>query len=267
MGVAPASDVDPVSRVMGAAFFDLDRTLIEGSSGIHFVRAAYGAGLVSRRRLISDLATNLRFRLRGSTDGLADDVRKRVGEMVAGLPTRDLHRLSHHVLGGVLPNLYPEVLGLAHAHQDAGRPIYICTAASQEMADLMALVLGFDGSIGSRSEVLDGVYTGRPGGPFAYGDGKAALITELALAEGIALAESYAYSDSASDLPMLRAVGFPVAVNPDTELAGIAAVEGWPVMRFARRRRRIRRAAPLAAAGIGGLLSGLAIGRRGRRRD
>jgi HAD superfamily hydrolase (TIGR01490 family) len=186
--------------------------------------------------------------------------------MVAGVPTRQLHRLSHHVLGGVLPNLYPEVLALAHAHQDAGRRIYICTAASQEMAELMALVLGFDGSIGSRSEILDGVYTGQAAGPFAYGAGKATLIAELAAAEGIPLAESYAYSDSASDLPMLRAVGFPVAVNPDAELAGIAAAEGWPVMRFARRGRRIRRVSALVSALVVGLLGGLAIGQRGQRR-
>jgi len=182
--------------------------------------------------------------------------------MVAGVPTRELHRLSHHVLTGVLPNLYPEVLALAHAHQDAGRRIYICTAASQEMADLMALVLGFDGAVGSRSEIVDGVYTGLPGGPFAYGGGKAALIAELARAEGIALAESYAYSDSSSDLPMLRAVGFPVAVNPDAELARIATREGWPVLRFARRGRRFRSVSALVAAGAAGLAGGLAIGRR-----
>jgi len=253
----------PAEPGVAAAFFDLDRTLIEGSSGIHFVRAAYGAGLVSRRRLVRDLLINLRFRVRGSTDALADDVRKRVGEMVAGVPTRELHRLSHHVLGGVLPNLYPEVLALAHAHQDAGRRIYICTAASQEMADLMALVLGFDGSLGSRSEIVDGVYTGRSAGPFAYGAGKAELIVELAAAEGIALAESYGYSDSVSDLPMLRAVGFPVAVNPDAQLALVAAAEGWPVMRFVRRGRRVRRAGGLLAAGAVGLAAGLAIGRRG----
>jgi HAD superfamily hydrolase (TIGR01490 family) len=245
---------------VAAAFFDLDRTLVDGSSGIHFVRAAYRAGLVSRRRLARDLVINVRFRARGATDAQADIVRERIGQMITGVPVRDLHRLSHHILGGVLPSIYPAMLTLAHEHQDAGRPIYICTAASQEMADLMALVLGFDGSIGSRSEVVDGVYTGRPAGPFAYGGGKAALIAELAAADGLALAESYAYSDSASDLPMLRAVGFPVAVNPDAELARAAADAGWPVLRFDRRARVLRRGAGLAAAGLGGYL----VGRRGR---
>ncbi|MGI8801108.1 MAG: HAD family hydrolase [Solirubrobacteraceae bacterium] len=253
-------DADPPTP---AAFFDLDRTLIEGSSGIHFVRAAYRAGLVSRRRLARDLALNLQFRLRGSTDGQADAVRRRVGAMIAGIPVRDLHRLTHHVLGGVLPRLYPEMLTLAHEHQDAGRRIYICTAASQEMADLMALVLGFDGGLGSRSEVRDGVYTGHPGGPFAYADGKATLIAELAAAERISLADSYGYSDSASDLPMLNAVGFPVAVNPDRELARAAAGAGWPILRFRRRGRRIRVAGAFGLVGAAGVGAGLVLGRRG----
>ena len=257
MGSGP----DRPSAGVAAAFFDLDRTLVDGSSGIHFVRAAYRAGLVNRRRLARDLVTNVRFRARGSTDAQAEVVRERVGRMITGVPVRDLHRLSHHILGGVLPAIYPAMLKLAHEHQDAGRPIYICTAASQEMADLMALVLGFDGSLGSRSEVVDGIYTGRPAGPFAYGRGKAALITELAATEGIALAESYAYSDSASDLPMLRAVGFPVAVNPDAELALVAAEAGWPVLRFDRRGRQLRQAAALATVGLGGYV----LGRRGSR--
>ena len=118
------------------------------------------------------------------------------------------------MLAGVLPRLYPQMLELAYRHQDAGRPIVICTAASQEMADLMAVVLTFDGAVGSVSEVVDGQYTGRPGGPFTYREGKAQAIRELAEREGIDLAASWGYSDSESDLPMLRAVGHPVAVEP-----------------------------------------------------
>src|SRR3712207_177261 len=105
------------------------------------------------------------------------------------------------------------MLATAYEHQDAGRPVYIVTAASHEMAELLAHVLVFDGGIGARSEIADGRYTGRPDGPFTYREGKATAIRELAEAEGIDLAASYAYSDSESDLPMLRAVGHPVAVN------------------------------------------------------
>ena len=244
-----------------AAFFDLDRTLMAGSSGFHWARAAQRAGLISRRRLAADAWENLKFRLRGSTDEATDAVRERVATMIRGERVRDLGRLAPQVLAGVLPRLYPQMLAVAYEHQDAGRPVYICTAASQEMADLMAHVLQFDGAVGSRSEVVDGRYTGRAGGPFAYREGKAILMRELAEAEGIDLGASYAYSDSESDLPMLRAVGHPVAVNPDGPLARVAREEGWDVMRFDTLGRRLKVAAAfLAFTAVGG------AGRRALRR-
>jgi phosphoserine phosphatase len=148
------------------------------------------------------------------------------------------------------------MLDVAWRHQDAGRPVYIVTAASQEIAELLAHVLVFDGGIGARSEIRDGVYTGRPEGPFTYREGKAEAIRQVAAREGIDLAESYAYSDSESDLPMLRAVGHPVAVNPDAELARVAREEGWEIMRFDRLGRRLRLAAGAAGMGLIGLGGG-----------
>src|SRR5205085_1860653 len=132
------------------------------------------------------------------------------------------------VLAGILPRIYPQMLKLAHEHQDAGRRVYIVTAASRELAEVLARVLALDGGIGSQfSEVVDGVFTGTPAGLFVYGAEKARAIEELARREGIDLSRSYAYSDSASDLPMLRVVGHPVAVNPDRELARVAHQQGW----------------------------------------
>ena len=100
--------------------------------------------------------------------------------MIAGVRVRDLERLSPRVLSGVLPRLYPQMLERAYAHQDAGVPVYILTAASQEMADLLARVLTFDGGLGTRSEIVDGHYTGRPAGPFNYREGKVISMRELA---------------------------------------------------------------------------------------
>ena len=249
----------------GAAFFDLDRTLMAGSSAFQFGRAAYRAGLVSRRRIARDAWENVRFRLRGSTDAGADAVRERVGQMLEGVRVRDLQRLAPEILAGVLPRLYPRMLAIAYEHQDAGRPIFICTAASQEMAELMAIVLTFDGAVGSVAEVVDGYYTGRAGGPFIYREGKAQAIREVAEREGIDLAASWAYSDSESDLPMLRLVGHPVAVNPDAALTRVAGEEGWEVLRFERLGRRLRvGGAALAAATVGGLGS-VALSRRAAR--
>jgi HAD superfamily hydrolase (TIGR01490 family) len=153
------------------------------------------------------------------------------------------------------------MLAIAYEHQDAGRPVFICTAASQEMAELMAIVLTLDGAVGSVFETLDGQYTGRPGGPFTYREGKAQAIRELAEREGIDLAASWGYSDSESDLPMLRAVGHPVAVNPDAPLARVAKEEGWEILRFERLHRRLRYAGALAgAAALGG--AGSLVARR-----
>jgi HAD superfamily hydrolase (TIGR01490 family) len=245
----------------GAAFFDLDKTLIEGSSAIHFARASYRRGLVSKRQLANDLIANIRFRLRGSTDQETDVLRQRVLDAIAGRRVVDLARLGPEILAGVLPRAYPQMLEEAWGHQDAGRPIYIVTAASQEMADLLARVLVFDGGIGARSEVRDGYYTGRPDGPFTYRGGKAEAIAEVARNEGIDLADSWAYSDSESDLPMLRCVGHPVAVNPDSELLRVAREEGWQVMTFDRLRRRLRLAAGAAALGALGAGAGYVGGR------
>jgi HAD superfamily hydrolase (TIGR01490 family) len=250
----------------GAAFFDLDRTLMAGSSAFQFGRAAYKAGLVNRRALARDAWENLLFRLRGSTDAGTDALRERIGQLLEGVRVRDLQRLAPDVLAGVLPRLYPRMLAIAYEHQDAGRPIFICTAASQEMAELMAIVLTFDGAVGSVSEVVDGHYTGRAGGPFTYREGKAQAIRELAERENIDLAASWAYSDSESDLPMLRAVGHPVAVNPDAELARVAREERWEILRFDRLGRRLRvGAAALGAAAVGGIGS-RALRRAGPRR-
>jgi HAD superfamily hydrolase (TIGR01490 family) len=265
VGIDPRANGDAAAGPRGgAAFFDLDKTLMSGSSGVFFARAAYESGMISRRRLARDVYENLRYRLRGSTDDRAEDVRVRVGRMIAGVPVRELQRLSPRVLSGVLPRLYPQMLARAYAHQDAGQPVYILTAASQEMADLLASVLAFDGGLGSRSEIVDGRYTGRPAGPFNYREGKVVSMRELADRVGIDLAASYAYSDSESDLPMLRAVGNAVVVNPDPQLRRIALAERWELIELDRLGRRLKL---LAAIGAGTAIASTARLVRARNGD
>jgi len=249
-----------------AVFFDLDRTLMEGSSAFQFGRAAYRAGLISRRQLISDGLANLRFRLRGSTDENTHALRDRISRSLAGTRVRDLERLGADVLAGILPRVYPQMLALAHEHQDGGRRVYIATAASNELAEMLASVLALDGGIGSEfSEVQDGVFTGEPTGHFIYGSGKAQAIRELAQREGIDLENSYAYSDSESDLPMLELVGHPVVVNPDANLARIARERGWEILRFDRLGRRLKTGVALAGAAAAGGIGSAALATRNRR--
>lgn len=236
-----------------AAFFDLDRTLMAGSSGFFWARAAFEAGVLSRRQLASDGIQNVRFRLNGSTDAGTDAVRARVCAMIEGHEEKEFARLAPKVLAGVLPRLYPQMLEIAYGHQDEGRAVFIATAASQGLAGLLADVLAFDGGLGSKYEIdADGVYTGREDGPFCYREGKAQRVRDHAAEHGIDLAASYAYSDSESDLPLLRAVGHPVAVNPDVPLAKVAAQEGWEVLRFEQLGRRLKAAGAFGAMALVG---------------
>jgi phosphoserine phosphatase len=157
------------------------------------------------------------------------------------------------VMAEILPRVYPEMLDEVHAHQDAGRPTFIVSAAGNEVVESLARVLGMDGGIGTGYEVdAEGNFTGRLAGPFVYGPGKVTAMEEFALRHDIDLGASYAYSDSLSDLPMLRAVGNPVAVNPDPPLAAIAKEEDWQTLRFERLGRRLTAVAVTVLATVAG---------------
>ena len=237
-----------------AAFFDLDRTMMAGSSGMHFARAAFRTGMVGRAQLAKWGVEHLRFRLRGSTDERTAQVLSQVRELLSGVPERAVARMTPELLAGVLPRIYPRMLAEVHAHQDAGRPTFIVSAASNGLVELLARVLDMEGGIGTRYQVDgDGRLTGELNGPFIYGKGKVKAMQDFAQAHDIDLADSWAYSDSASDLPMLRAVGNPVVVNPDGDLAEIAARQGWRVMRFERLGRSLAIfGATAVAAAVGG---------------
>jgi HAD superfamily hydrolase (TIGR01490 family) len=223
-----------------AAFFDLDKTLMAGSSGMQFARVAARGGIVSRRQLASWGIEHLRYRLRGTTDEKTSEVLRVARELITGLPATTVARMGPEVMTAILPRVYPQMLEEVHAHQDAGRPCFIVSAAGNDVVETLATVLGMEGGIGTRYEIgADGAFTGRFDGPFVYGPGKVEAMEAFAAEHGIDLGASYAYSDSLSDLPMLRAVGHPVAVNPDPALAGISTEEGWQTMRFERLGRRL----------------------------
>jgi HAD superfamily hydrolase (TIGR01490 family) len=201
----------------------------------------------------------MRFRFRGSTDEATERLLGEIKEVFQGVPARQITRMAPEVLVGVLPRIYPEMLEEVYAHQDAGRPTFIVSAAGDELVQLLARILYMDGGIGTSYEIgEDGLFTGELGGTFMYGEGKVEAMRRFADEHGIDLSISYAYSDSVSDLPMLRAVGNPVVVNPDEELTAIAREQGWRVMRFERLGRR------LALAGLSTAL--VAAGMLGRRR-
>ncbi|MGH2956982.1 MAG: HAD family hydrolase [Solirubrobacterales bacterium] len=250
-----------------AAFFDLDKTLMAGSSGMVFARVANRQGFVPRRQLAKWGRDHLRYRLRGATDaqtGAVLDVAKRI---FAEMPERAVERMAPEILAGILPRIYPQMLDEIHRHQDEGRATFIVSAAGNDLVKALAAVLGMEGGIGTRWAVgPDGKYTGEMEGPFVYGKGKVEAMRRFAERHDIDMEASYAYSDSVSDLPMLRSVGHAVVVNPDADLLEIARQEGWGVMRFERLGRKLAIVGATALAAVLGGAAASASRRRGSGR-
>lgn len=224
-----------------AAFFDLDRTLIAGSSAFTLAIAARSAGLLPTTAFVRASIAAATFKVLGSKDDTTATAREQILALVAGHHQDDLNALNEHVLPTLLGRIRPEARRLLDLHRHAGRATYIVSAAPQEIVAPLALSLGMTGGIGTRGEIVDGIYTGELAGPFCYGAGKVEAIDELARWDGLDLAQCYAYSDSSSDLPMLEAVGHPVVVNPDKRLERHARRHGWPIVHFRQRTKQVAR--------------------------
>jgi HAD superfamily hydrolase (TIGR01490 family) len=249
-----------------AAFFDLDRTLMSGSSAIYFGKAVYREGLLPFHRLVRDAASALLFKLFGASDEKSESTRDRILNAVAGHEAETFRRLAPGVIEELLPRIRPEAQALLDMHEQAGRHVYILSASPVEIVRELAKALDIHGGIGTESEIVDGVYTGRLAAPFCYGEGKAEHIRRLAAEHGYDLKQCYSYSDSASDLPMMQIVGNPIAVNPDRPMMAVAHRRGWPIVEFNRERKQLTR---LLVAGSGILTAGgggYAVGRwQGKR--
>jgi len=251
----------------GAAFFDLDRTLISGSSSFTFAAAAWRASLLEGRQIRRDAVRALSFRLFGASDERSAQTRDRLLDAIRGARVDDLAELGVVILPRLVDQVRPESRELIEMHHAAGREQWIVSASSQEIVDPLARAVGMTGGIGTRLEVVDGVYTGELDGPFVYGEGKVEAIMAIVNERGYDLGRCYAYSDSVSDLPMLELVGHPVAVNPDRALEALARARGWPVVIFARRAKRIATASTLAGGLLGVAATAYSLGvQRGHAR-
>jgi HAD superfamily hydrolase (TIGR01490 family) len=244
-----------------AAFFDLDRTLITGSSAFALGVAAWRANLLPTRQLAVDAISAIRFALSGASDDTSHAVRDRILGAVQHIRLDDLVALNADIVPRLLARVRPEAMRLIEQHRAAGRATYIVSASPIELVEPLAKALGMTAGIGTRSEISDGRYTGQLVGPFCYGEGKVEAISELATWEGFDLDKCYAYSDSVSDLPMLAAVGHPVAVNPDGPLERHARGHGWPVVEFHETTRAVARITTRSAAAIALLAVGFLLGR------
>jgi HAD superfamily hydrolase (TIGR01490 family) len=257
------SELTPIASTgPSAAFFDLDRTLISGSSAFVLGIAAWRAGLVPTTHLVKDAGGALAFRLAGASDDTSEGVRDRILGAVTGVRVDDLVALNIDLVPKLLEKVRPEAARLVELHRHAGRATYIVSASPVEIVEPFAKAMGMTAGIGTRSEIVDGIYTGKLAGPFCYGPGKVEAMEEVARWEGLHLDQCWAYSDSASDLPMLRAVGHPVAVNPDARLERVAGQHGWPIVVFSKRTKAVVRRTSQAVAMTAAIGGGLLVGRR-----
>jgi hypothetical protein len=257
--------IDRRRTARSAAFFDLDRTLISGSSAFVLGIAAWRGKLVPTSQFTRDAFSALSFVLSGADDDTSMGVRDRILGAVKGVRIDDLVALNTDIVPRLIDRVRPESHRLIEQHRQAGRNTYIVSASPVELVEPLAQALGMTAGIGTRSRIVDGRYTGDLDGPFCYGEGKVEAMSAIAQAEGFDLDRCWAYSDSASDLPMLRAVGHPVAVNPDARLEREAASEGWPVVVFHRRTRAVVRRTSQAVAAVGLVAGGFAGGLRWAR--
>jgi len=247
-----------------AAFFDLDRTLMSGSSAYFFGKAVYREGLLPLHALTRDAGRALAFKLFGASDEQSAALRDRILASVAGTEAETLHALAPSVVEELLGRIRPEAQALLEMHAEAGRDVYIISASPVEIVGELAKALDLTGGLGTESEIVDGVYTGRLAAPFCYGDGKAEVARRLVADRGYDLTRCYAYADSPSDLPILTLVGHPVCVNPDRALTAVAHRRGWPVVEFNRQAKQMAKLGAAGAIAVAAGSGGYAVGfRRG----
>jgi len=252
------------SPLVEAAFFDLDKTVIAKASMVAFGRPLYRAGLVSRWILLRAVWGQLVYLQIGADEDRLLRIRQSVLRLAKGWDQARVCEIVRETMDEVIePIVYDEAIELIRAHREAGRRVVIVSASPVEIVAPLARYLGVHDTIATRAELDgNGRYTGEVEF-YSYGPFKVTAMQELAKLHDLDLAASYAYSDSATDLPMLEAVGHPIAVNPDRALLRVARERGWQVIRFGREvslRARVpmpRPAQAAAGAGVAGLVAGV----------
>ena len=237
-----------------AAFFDVDNTLIRGSTIYFLGRGMYQRGYFTKKDISRFVLANLRFRLTGKEN--KDEIARfqtAATDFIGGHNVREIQTIAEQIYDEfVSPAMWQGTIDIAQSHIANGVEVYLVTAAPEDMATLIAKRLGLTGALGSKAEIKDGLYTGNMNGALLHGKEKAVAIRELAERKGFDLDDCFGYSDSHNDLPLLQCVGHPSAINPDALLGLRAMAEGWPIHDF-RRARFIGRAISPIVVGLAAL--------------
>jgi HAD superfamily hydrolase (TIGR01490 family) len=225
-----ADGAAPAART--AAFFDLDKTIIAKSSTLAFSKPFFDQGLLNRRAVLKTSYAQFLYLLAGADHDQMERLRAHMTAMCTGWDVAQVKSIIDETLDEIVtPLVFAEAADLIAAHKLCGRDVVLVSTSGEEILGPIARALGATHAMGTRMVVEDGKYTGEMSF-YCYGEGKVQAIRELAAQEGYPLEHCYAYSDSITDLPMLKAVGHPSAVNPDRNLRREAVERGWPVLTF-----------------------------------
>lgn len=238
------------------AFFDLDKTIIAGSSALAFTRPFRRQGLISRRAALRSAYAQLLLVLAGADADTMELLRRRITALCTGWDVAQIRAIVAETLHEIVePLVYAEATELIAAHRAAGDEVVVLSASGLEVVEPIAVLVGADRWVATRMRIADGRYTGEID-YYCYGEAKADAARAVAVDGGHRIDDCRAYSDSVTDLPLLEAVGHPTVVNPDRALRRIAEQRGWPVLTFAdpialRSRFRPHARTVAAAAGLG----------------
>ena len=225
-----------------AAFFDVDNTLVRGSTSFQFGKVAYRLKFFPRKDFIAFAWHQIMFLSKGETEHMLSAIKDRALGLVKGRSYDEMMKLVTQVYKDeVKQRIWPETAKIAKQHIEAGREVWLITAAPQEMGEEIAKQLGLTGALGTKLKHVDGILTGEIDGKPLHGKQKAKAIRKLAKDRGFSLRKSFAYSDSHNDLPMLTSVGHAVAVNPDKLLQIYAKSAGWKIYDFKRKELRLQK--------------------------
>ena len=214
-----------------AAFFDVDRTLVRGSSMLALAGPLCRAGLIPRRALVTAALRGLQFSTRGFSEEEVQRAVRSIGTAVRGMDAVALRRVADRAIPLVLaPRVYGEALQLIAWHRSRGHLVFLVSASTHELIDGLGGIVGADGVVASEAEIVDGRYTGTVS--LCHGAAKVEAVRRLAAAYRVDLERSFAYGDGTGDIPMLLAVGNPSAVNPDRRLRAAAVQHRWPQLHF-----------------------------------
>lgn len=248
-----------------AAFFDVDNTLMKGASLFHVARKMYQKKAFRLRDVTGFAWKQAKFILRGENMNDVHSVQDSAQKIAAGIRVDFIAQLGQEVYDEMIASkIWPGTKALTQEHLSSGRQVWLVTATPIEVAQVIADRLKLTGALGTVAENDGVLYTGKLVGEILHGPAKARAIVALAERENLELSHCWAYSDSYNDIPLLTAVGNPVAINPDAKLRRHARDNNWPIYDF----RSGRRAATLglqAATSVGvvyGLWRGISSMRR-----